>query len=86
MKKWAIETKTSHSWSLSPSVVFLKKIVKNKEKWKCKILSKSESESLTFNLSLATDDVIEGALGGHQGEQAGGGHQQEEDRAHDGAG
>ena len=49
-------------------------------------MSKSESESLTLNLSLATDDVIEGALGGHQGKQAGGGHQQEEDRAHDGAG
>ena len=86
MKKWVIETKTSHSRSLSLSVVFLMKIVKNQEKWECKILSKSESESLTLNLSLATDDVIEGALGGHQGEQAGGGHQQEEDRAHDGAG
>ena len=41
---------------------------------------------LTLDLSLAADDVIEGALAGHHGEQAGGGHEQEEHRAHDGAG
>ena len=66
--------------------VFKENGKKVKKKWKCKILRKSESEILTFNLSLAAEDVIECALAGHQGEQAGRGHQQEEDGAHDGAG
>ena len=44
----------------------------------------NESGSLTLDLSLAADDVIEGALAGHQGEQAGRRHEQEEHGAHDG--
>ena len=44
----------------------------------------NESGSLTLDLSLTADDVIEGALAGHQGEQAGRRHEQEEHGAHDG--
>ena len=43
----------------------------------------SKKWKLTLDLSFTANDVIKGALCGHEGKEAGGRHQEEEHGAHD---